>query len=53
MNCQIYCWDAEDKVLDIVEGSAPSKMEKKWQAEQEPVMYKHQPPTILKERKQR
>jgi hypothetical protein len=27
-NCQIYCWDAEDKVLAIVEGSAPSKTEK-------------------------
>jgi hypothetical protein len=38
MNCQIYCWDVEDKVLDIVEGSAPSKMEKERQVERELVM---------------
>jgi hypothetical protein len=27
-NCQIYSWDAEDKGLDLVEGSSPSETEK-------------------------
>jgi hypothetical protein len=28
MNCQIYCWDAEDEGLNLVERSTPSKTEK-------------------------
>jgi hypothetical protein len=28
MNCQVYCWEAEDQKLDLVEGSNPSKTEK-------------------------
>jgi hypothetical protein len=38
MNCQIYCWDAEDKVLGISMGRPAQKRKKKRRVEREPVM---------------